>query len=251
MHGYGCIANRCSKCDIQCKNCSSTSTAQCTECWATSVDYNKSSISAGSCVIDHIDFTKISDPITLQVPPAVQWRATISFWTFVHDVTKVNTSVINFIFKDFMSVSISRDSTTNTSLNFYCTPIEYLYSIQGKSTFSTLTTHLDTTLKAPYLKDTIALASSKWIYTQCAFSFDKNIYYLNSIAEAALPVSQQYSTLNNFTWLQKKFYRTADKVNFIIEGHSAITTTEVYFKNINIFREYMPQNWASSNFKYL
>jgi hypothetical protein len=196
-----------------------------------------------------LDFTKVSsDPLSFNVPPSIHWRVTIAFWVFVHDTIKYSTKNINIIYKDFMTVSMFIESTPYNNLSFACTPIEYIYSVQGQSSNS-VKTYLNN-MNASYQKDIITNASSKWIYIQCGFNYDNYEYYLNTIAPTSLPVPQQYSGLSvHYNWFQKKFYDKTGTTTFSIEGHSSVAT-EVYYRNFNIFREYLPQSMIDIKYLY-
>lgn len=245
---YGCISGQCQACDIQCKTCSGTSTAQCTSCFATSVSYNQLSIPTGPCIMDFVDFSKFTDPIVIQVPPAIHWRVTLDFWTFIHDTAAYGNTAVNLIFTDFLSISITQNSLNNNNVDIYCTPIEYMYPVTGINKRTNLLTQLNTTLQAFYLKDTISNTSSKWFYTRCSFNFHTAQVYLNQTPVTTLPVPQQYQNLSDFPWFQKKFYKLTATTTFRIEN-SATSPTEIYFRNINVYREFLPQNM--DNLKYL
>lgn len=249
--GTYCNASQCTACDNNCRNCSSTSISGCTQCYPSSIYYNQLSMSAKACVTDHVNFLYFQDPLTVTVPPSVQWRATMSFWFNIINVSLMPDVNFNFIYKDFMSIAIYRNPGT-TNLSVLCIPIEYLYSIKGILTRPSLLTKLSSTLgltlNVNYLSDTITSASSNWIFIKCAFSLDSYKYYLNALAEMTLPVPQLYSTQTNYVWFDKKFYRTTATTLFYMEGHSAISSS-IYIKNVYVFREYMPQ--FMNNLKYL
>lgn len=201
--------------------------------------------------MDFVDFNKMNTPLTIaNVPPAIHWRTTMQFWVFVHDTRKFGNVAINVIYQDFMTISIVNNQISNLDIDYICTPIEFLYSVQGQVTGTNLRNRLITTLNAPFITDTTtgAGSSSKWIWVRCGFTFDSNKMYLNTIAETALPIPQMYTTYSNYPNFLKKFYKEQATTNIRIENAPSINT-EIYLRNLNIFRDYMPQSMV--NLKYL
>jgi hypothetical protein len=236
-------------CDVQCRTCSAAGPGNCTRCYQSSTLWDQISITAGNCPFEFVNFNLITDPITFLVPPAIHWRVTMDFWTFMHDPSTFTTKTINIIFKDFLTVSIVPNNTVD--LDVYCVPIEWLYPIQGSTTKVAFTAKLTgyrycQTAPCPanpynptYHQQTQSSVVSKWFFTRCAFNLELGKTYMNQNVEQVLKVPQQYTVENTFPWHQKKFYKATDTVSFRIEGHNG-SGSEVYFRNFNIFKEYIP-----------
>lgn len=190
--------------------------------------------------------------ITTLVPPSHHYRVTLDFWTMVNDTTMLKTSggslsASNLIFTNFLSVSLSQGAAI-TDISITCIPIELFFQIKGTVTKTAMVTKINSfTNGATKLTDTAVGASNKWIFTRCAYSYQHAQAYVNQVPATALLVPQMYSGQTTFSTYVKKFYAAKATVNFVLEGFSQIKTA-IYVRNINVFREYLPQ---TMNLKYL
>jgi len=196
-------------------------------------------------LVDFMDMKNIND-ITLNVPPAHHYRVTLDFWIFVNDPTNLLNSASaasssNIIYKDFLSISILQGSPTS-SIDIYCIPIEFIFTVKGTTTSSAYSTLLGTFTNQPtILKDSITTAANLWSYVRCAFSYDHAQAYINQKTITTLLTPNMYVGQPNFNTLFKKFYKSGATVNFIMEGFANLKTS-LYIRNINVYREFLPQS---------
>lgn len=183
--------------------------------------------------------------ITLNVPPAHHYRVSLDFWIFVnYPINLLNSasapSSSNIIYKDFLSISILQGSPTS-SIDIYCIPIEFIFTVKGTTTSSAFKSLILTfTNQATILKDTISSAANIWSYVRCAFSYDHIQAYINQKPLTTLLTPYMYVGQSNFNTFFKKFYKSGATVNFIMEGFTNLKTS-IYIRNINVYREFIPQ----------
>ena len=192
--------------------------------------------------MDYINF-QITSFSTISVPPAIHWRVSMDFWIFVHDTSQLTNasglSASHVTYSDFMTLSFAQGNSTN-DLMFICTPFEYMYSVKTNNTKNTLLSKLSS-LGAFYMTDNRSNAFNSWNYVRCAFSLHhKKSYLLNMGAETSLPIPQMYYNYSSFSNYFKKFYVNGATVNLSFDQISSNINTEVYIRNFNVFREYIP-----------
>ena len=256
--------------------------AVCTKCFSISVEgqWNPKGGRANSltCDLDYIDITKviINDGFGIEVPPAIHWRVTMDFWIWISDTTvfyeKTKPTNMNIIYKDFMAITLV---STQEGLKIYATPIEWLYEYPTVDNGTNLEKNeTDKQFYLLYIKprkhedivdflsntvgsynkvtmeDLVLNPSSKWIYVRYAFNLDSSKEYLNDLPESNLRVPQIYTTQTEMAFHMKKYYgrngtthlyfqNFYHPLNEELEDKKNIT---IYFRNLNIFREYIPQN---------
>lgn len=259
----GCSGTNCNlNCGDTCRTCNAGgSNSNCLQCYQYSIPWSSKNQASGKCIIDHIDFTKLDD-LEFDVPPAIHYTTTIEFWSWFHDSNQADTSNlnVNIIYHDFMNFGIHADPANGDNIRVICTPIDYLYQLstyqpaynkfvtnrtQFRSyiTDSTSANYYD----AFYMEKIHQNISSKWFHTRCAFSFKLGKAYLNDSAEYHLPIPQMYNNETNYSSYLKKFYRDGETVKFEIQNVSNHPKS-IYFKNLNIYRDYIPQ--YMDNLKY-
>ncbi len=109
-----CKNSQCVQCDEPgCLQCDSN---VCNKCPSTTTEWDNLNHS-GKCIIDYLDLTKFSDQIFLkssgldnhqepkpQVPPAIHWRVTMEYWTYINYPKLMEEAKLNLIYKDFLSI---------------------------------------------------------------------------------------------------------------------------------------------------
>ena len=191
--------------------------------------------------------------ITALVPPSHHFRVTIDFWTFVNDPTKLmigaNASASNIIYTDFLSLTFYQNGSGDNDIYFTCIPIEFIFdSIKGTTTKTQMITIINgLTNNATKLTDTVSSAANLWFFTRCAFSFQHSQAYINQQPITPLLIPKLYSGQSSFNYYFKKFYRSGSTVNLLLQGF-ANNLTPIYIRNLNVFREFLPQNM---DLKYL
>ena len=224
--GYYCKSNK--TCDFcqkkECKECvSNDKNGICTKCFLISVEgqWNPPGGRADNlnCDLDFIDITKvkINKQKPIEVPPAIHWRVTMDFWIWISDpsVLVESKTNMNIVYKDFMAIT----------------------NIVGSYNKVTM-------------QDLIENPTSNWIYIRFAFNLDSSKEYLNDLPESNLRITQIYTEQTRMPFHMKKFYGTHNMTylyfqNFYHPLNEKLEETKnitIYLRNLNIFREYIPQN---------
>ena len=274
--GYFCNnKNKCEKCSkIECKECDSKD-GSCSKCFLISVD-NQWNPPGGrgsnlNCDLDFIDITKvkINGQNPIEVPPAIHWRVTMDFWIWISDadILRDSKTNMNIVYKDFMAITLR---CTQDGLKIFATPLEYLYEYptinENKKNTNIYKTHVQTmrekdtvdfltnivgSYKKVTLEDIIINPTSNWVYIRFAFNLDSSKMYLNDLPESNLKITQIFTDQTEMPFHMKKFYGTHDMTYLYFQNfyHPLSEQKEregknitIYLRNLNIFREYMPQN---------
>ena len=277
--GYSCNKDvngtECRRCKKkQCKQCD-TSLNKCTECFMISVDgqWNPSGGKGTDlkCDLDYIDITKviINDEKRIEVPPAIHWRVTMDFWIWISDTSVLSDAEINMniVYKDFIAMTLR---CFPEGLRIYATPLEWLYEYPTYSpddqSEDYYTNNVEkykrgnivdflTKIVGSYDKvtkvDLIKNATSNWVYIRYAFNLDSSKHYLNDLPESNLKVAQVYTEQTAMPFHMKKFYGRNDMTYLYFHNfyhplkdqqYADKKNITIYIRNLNIFREYIPQN---------
>ena len=229
------------------------------------------------CDLDYIDLAnfKVNEGRGIIVPPAIHWRVTLDFWIWISDplVLMDSKTNMNIIYKDFMAITLR---CTQEGLKIYATPIEWLYeyptidedekikiasSEEGKfykkfvkplkdENIVEFLTYTVGSYNKVTIEDLVKNPSSNWVYIRYAFNLDSSKQYLNDLPESNLRVPQIFTGQTGMPFHMKKFYGRHNMTylyfqNFYrplspeLDGEKNIT---IYFRNLNIFREYIPQS---------
>ena len=281
--GFYCnqINNECKQCSRkECKNCESAS-SKCTECFIISVDGQwNPPVGKGTdlnCDLDYIDITKIiiNGNNKIEVPPAIHWRVTMDFWIWISDTSVLSDSEINMniVYKDFMAFTLR---CFPEGLRIYATPIEWIYEYPTMDGYEKYSEIYNNTIErlirenvVNFLKNTVGSydevtivdlvknATSNWVYIRYAFNLDSSKHYLNDLPESNLKVAQIYKDQTRMPFHLKKFYGK-NKMTYLYFDNFYHPLTEeqeydkknitIYLRNLNIFREYIPQNIITKYF---
>ena len=275
INGTGCVP--CEK--RQCKQCDLDN--KCTECYLISVDgqWNPPGGKGNdlACDLDYIDITKIiindkrKDKIQhrIEVPPAIHWRVTMDFWVWISDTSVLSDAEINLniVYKDFIALTLR---CFPEGLRVFATPIEWLYEYPTYDPDFKYDSYYDDNIE-PYKRydiykflkeivgsygkvtkeDLIKNATSNWVYIRYAFNLDSSKHYLNNLPESNLQVAQIYTEQSGMPFHMKKFYEL-DTMTYLYfhnfyfplkdEQYENNLNATIYLRNLNIFREYIPQN---------
>ena len=284
--GYYCKGNKtCEMCKkIECKECSSDSEdGPCTKCFVISVEgqWNPEGGRARSldCDLDYIDITKvkINEAKPIEVPPAIHWRVTMDFWIWISDLKPLVRSKtnLNIVYKDFMAFTLKG---SQDGLKIFATPLEWLYEYptcdEQKETLEkyyyknyvlkyreedtvTFLKKIVGSYGKVTMEDLIKNATSNWVYIRFAYNLDSSKEYLNDLPESNLRVAQIYTEQTGMPFHMKKFYGINNMTylyfNNIYQPLSDAekekkTNFTIYLRNLNIFREYIPQNIITKYF---
>ena len=205
--------------------------------------------------MDYLNLRYYNDA-TVQVPPAIHYRVTIEFWTFIHNPLIIGNNVANLVYNDFITVSLSTSANTN-DVDVFCTPLQFIYQLTGVKTLtgagSLNTSNINTTpspAKDFFVFVTQTAVKDTWFYTRCAFSIELGKMFINTNAEVNLPIPQQFATQINYNTYIKKFYAATDTVGFTLRGWGGAggLTVDNYIRNINVYKEYIPANFNYPNY---
>ena len=276
--GFFCTSgNKCQQCENkECKNCDEAS-QKCTECFLISVDgqWNPPGGKGTNlpCDLDYIDITKvkINGQKKIEVPPAIHWRVTMDFWIWISDTSVLSDVNINMniVYKDFIAFTLR---CLPQGLRIYATPIEWLYEYptwdededskkinyykehmlgnKNKDVIEFLRDVVGSYGEVT-MEDIVRNASSNWVYIRYGFDLDSSKHYLNNLPENNLKVAQIYTEQTGMPFHLKKFYGVNEMTYLYLnnfyhpledtdyDGEKNIT---VFLRNLNIFREYIPQN---------
>ena len=251
---YGCINNKCQKCqDIACEKCSG-STSHCDKCYAIAENWNGLGTENNCKILNFIDLAKFSmnekNIIIENVPPAYHYRVTMEFWIYVNYPKLMNNTFMNIIFKDFMAISIQK--LNDNSLEVFCVPIEFLYNFPEDETFYEKKTNnnikeiIDDELGAFYVKKSFENIATKWINIRCAYNIENSKMIINE-DEYVMKIPQFYVGQTNIPFYLKKFYKENQFTKIIFQRFFN-QETFIYLRNLNIFREFIPYSIVT---KYL
>ena len=113
---YSCFNLKCQECtDPACEKCENNKSI-CSKCPSTSTTWNELNLDQNGCTFDYPDLSKFSD-ITFvtnqndktgqeqgQVPPAIHWRVTMEFWTYINYPKKIMGKNLHIIYKDLVGL---------------------------------------------------------------------------------------------------------------------------------------------------
>ena len=275
--GFFCNSGyKCQKCaKKECKNCDKN-TQECSECFLISVDgqWNPPGGKGTNlkCDLDYIDITKvqINSQNKIEVPPAIHWRVTMDFWIWISDISVLSREGINMniIYKDFMAFTLR---CFPDGLKIYATPLEWFYEYPTGENYTKYSQYYNDTIEplihvdvVNFLKnkvgsygevtmeDLVKNAGSNWVYIRYAFNLDKSKHYLNDLPESNLKVSQIYTKQTGMPFHFKKFYGVNKMTYLLFQNfHNPLMNNKnitIYLRNLNIFKEYMPQNIITKYF---
>ena len=252
MEGYTCNNKKCVRCNsYSCKGCSNNSaTAICTKCFSVSPVSQWLGSGKSGCDLDYVDLTKFEiqwDKKNGQVPPAIHWKVTMDYWIWINYPLNLKKH-LDIIYTDFMTISMDKTNQED-GIDIFCVPIEWLYNFSKADNYElTASQYINDILGAFHMKDSKIKIASKWIYVRCGFDLRRSKMYLNDLSEVSLEIPQMYSLSNvkqnNFPFHMKKFYKYDDFLEIKLKNFqnvSKISETFIYMRNLNLFREYIPQ----------
>ena len=168
----------------------------------------------------------------------------MDFWIWINYPLNIQRH-LDVIYTDFMTITMDKTSKED-SLDIFCVPIEWLYQYSLNETSNSTAYEIINELGASYVKDSKSDIACKWVYVRCGFDLKNNKMYLNDLPESNLKVPQLYSISNqeqtNFPFQMKKFYENDEFVELKLNNFFSETKKLfIYMRNLNIFREYIPQ----------
>ena len=253
--GSICVSNKCKLCnEYSCKKCESTSPYNCKQCYSISPFDEWDIINQKSCTLEYIDLTKFTLNInggSFKVLPAIHWKVTMDYWIWINYPLNLKKH-LDIIYTDFMAITMDKGNQDD-DLDIFCIPIEWLYhfSDSNNSTYSeySASQFINEVLGDVYVEDYKKNIASKWIYVRCGFDLKSSKMYLNDLIESNINIPQLYITSgqeqSNFPFHMKKFYHYDETVELKFINFEKVvnkSTTWIYLRNVNIYKEYIPQN---------
>jgi hypothetical protein len=188
---------------------------------------------------------------------------TLSFWTFIPNLAgfQGTSNVINFSVKDFLVLSLYGNSATTVGL--YCTvyqklkkTVELQTTLVNLQSLMTADPNNNIGQTIPASPHTATSLDGKWFFSQCAMSFDHQLFYLNNVVDAidkfqskTLNPEVLYtspSSVSNDTYF-RSVYRTGETLTLKILNARNIGT-KIFIKNLYLFREYIPKELKHLHF---
>ena len=202
----------------------------------------------------------------------------MEYWIFIYNMdasaTFYDTYSINIVLENFLSISLMRKAaTTNNEIEIYCFPLEEYYRTNPYSDAAGVKSYV--TNGYPYIKETKSKINGQWIFVRCAYSVALRKFYLNQLGEQGLEIPKYYEYQNgadpvyigqdylfNYVHLKENSRTKIRLENFKDYSDSDVamvgSTTapqgknvrynQIYLRNLNIYREYIPQTVNFPNY---
>ena len=260
---FGCFnpEKKCKECkDYKCIDCDEKG---CLRCPPNAIDEhwkNNDGNYINECHFAFIDLSNFyfvgkeydTDAFVIEnVPPVIHFRFTFDFWFYFDDYSILNDEVhVEVIYKDFMTIALTKE---NNNLFAYCIPLEWIYEFSFDYNIDFYKEKLIDYIEkigAPYSKYNLGTEDKNWVYVKCGYNIDNNKMYINDNPESFFPIKQIYVSgldlkQQNALFEMKKFYGPNNKTSIRFQGFNylnPIGPAYTFIRNVNIFREYMPQN---------
>ena len=176
----------------------------------------------------------------------VEGRYTIALWLMIDDTTQL-TSGFNIQYEDHMTMHITGKGT---KLHTKCFPNGLTDKPQ-----STITSTIESDVAAQKFINTdfqeTDLASGIWNVVYCSANLQEGKYYLNTNVVKPLLPNTTLNSATNLTW-NRNFnipdLTTVTKTTVNLKGMSTSGNARIFFKNLLILRDYLPQELHSKFF---
>jgi hypothetical protein len=179
----------------------------------------------------------MEDIVLDNIEPSYSGRYTMEFWFMTTNNTL--SEGLHIIWKNQVAITMKN---SGKSLISTCWPrhhkIGNLENIYGKD-FETLKTNNDNEV-ANYISQTY---NNGWIFVRCAINHSNQTFYLD-VSDKIVPKNLNKEnlvpgTLNDIA--ERYYWQVGDKTSFKIVGGSKNKETNIYFRTIALFKEYLPK----------
>ena len=150
-----------------------------------------------------------------------------------------------------MAIALVSDPNTPTTLRVMCFPQAFKKNISGITGSANLVSLLSSTFNNANLS--LLSKSAVWISIRCAYSQNKNVYYLvddNNILlnpektiQGELLYANSNSNSNYINYAYRYYWPNLATTTFSIEGASLNPVSKIYLANFHVFNDYLPQNY--------
>lgn len=197
---------------------------------------------ATNCPIPLMKFNQYNDIKISKVPPATHSRYTLEFWTMVSSISNFSSGV-HVIWKNLVSVSMVKDSTTATTLNIYCWPQDFKMNLIGTTGSS-----INALTSTAYNYDSVALTSygSSWVWVRCAVNGNDKIFYHSTNAEKTLKSDLFYKDATN-SYPFRYMFQNNELTYFTVAGANNNSSSNIYFRNFYLFNDFIPSSYTFKN----
>jgi hypothetical protein len=218
--------------------------------------------------VEYFDSTYFSDITISDVPPIRTGRATIGVWVYI-DKPQTLSKVFHISLSDLFVLSFVT-TTGSTDLDVYCFVNQMYHStfptdIQTTTTKGAFTTAL-TNYTGINITKTITNMARRWFYARCAVDYESNVYYVaedhnkgdpyqtgskNMYTTGIIPTDKLFNGQNIYSDIRfRKFYKSTDLTYLkLVNVHNF--GTPVFFKNLNVFNEFIPYTITGLQYYYL
>lgn len=168
---------------------------------------------------------------------------------FVSNETNLGDNLINIILEGSMMISVGLDTNISAICNMNIGVYTSLMSVTSMTTMKTYVANNNYVNRQA--KFTTA-QNGKWIHIRCGYNLENEyLYTLMTADDNNNPIvtdtpsihNQNYYDGQSLDYQFQYFYTgTPNQTNFYIKNASAVTTTQVYMKNIQIFSDMIPKS---------
>jgi hypothetical protein len=184
-----------------------------------------------------LKINQIEDIELKNIEPSYSGRYTIEFWMMTNNNNLKNG--IHVIWKNHVSISINNNES---KLVTSCWPRDFLV-INLDNTYGADLTNLRSSLKDESANYETPNYNNDWIFIRCAVNhFDKS-YYLdvsNNKIRMNMDTDELIPKIKNDI-PDRYYWQIGDKSTFKIAGGKKNTLTNIYFRTIALFKDFIPE----------
>ena len=211
------------------------------------------------------------------LPVPIYGRVTMEFWIFIYNMdaspSLYDTLALNFVYENFLSISIFRTtSTTNNEISIHCFPLEEYYRTKINNNAVGIKNYIAN--EYPFTREIKSKINHTWIFVRCAYSIQLKKFYLNKLGESGLkmPVYYEYvkdpdpdpAYISQDAFFNYVHLKENSRSRLRLEGFqtysdhqldqisslssSNIAYNQIYLRNLNIYREYIPNTVNYPNY---
>jgi hypothetical protein len=186
-----------------------------------------------------LKINQIEDIELKNIEPSFSGRSTIEFWMITDNNNMTNG--LHLIWKNILAVSFIN---VGSSLVTTCWPRHFKVENLNEK-YGVEFTQLKNQKADNFAEYETQNYNNKWINVRCAVNYFDNTYYMNIspgttidknlIAEDIVPGVKNDNP-------ERFYWQVGDTTSFIIAGGKQNKNTNIYFRTIALFKEYIPKN---------
>lgn len=183
-----------------------------------------------------LKINQIEDVELKNIEPSYSGRYTMEFWMMANNNNLKNG--IHVIWKNMVSISLYNEGS---KLITNCWPRDF--KVPDLNTkYGEDYTKLQTSMKNEYASYETKNYNNDWIFVRCAVKHFSQNYYLdvqnNKVTGNLIAENVIKGTQNDIA--DRYYWQVGDKTSFMIAGGKKNTKTNIYFRTIALFRDYIP-----------